>query len=201
MPVAQEASGGQGGLLSYVDTDAARSGAAIHDATPAAAAANGEDSNGSVPPRAFLPFEGADVKGRGARQLKRGDPVEFSISTDARTGKRRATQVPRSFPPAALRAQWDSIAGAGKLQGRHVHEEHVSWDSDMHWRCGPQLMRRWAGCVFYTGAASRGAEAGGGACRPPGAGLCRQVRQHVRLCQVTSLLSPAPPQHASAPSG
>ena len=117
----QEASGGQGGLLSYVDPDAARSGAVAPEAAPAAATPNGEDSNGGAPPRVFLPFEGADVKGRGARQLKRGDPVEFSISTDARTGKRRATQVPRSFPPAVPCVCWGSIAkGCPGVGGRRT---------------------------------------------------------------------------------
>ena len=112
LPVVQDSPGGQGGLLSYTDPDAARSGAAAPEASPPAA--NGDDSNGGAGLRIFLPFEGADVKGRGPRQLKRGDPVEFSITTDARTGKQRATQVPRTFLPAVSKAFVGIISDAGE---------------------------------------------------------------------------------------
>lgn len=52
-------------------------------------AEGGDGENGK---RVFLTFEGTDVKGRTGR-LNKGDLVQFFITTDARTGKRRATQV------------------------------------------------------------------------------------------------------------
>ena len=70
---AQEANGGGGGLICYMESEAE--------------GADGENSK-----RLFLTFEGADVKGRTGR-LNKGDHVQFFITTDARTGKRRATQV------------------------------------------------------------------------------------------------------------
>lgn len=71
----QDANGGGGGLIAYQDPDA--------DGV--------ECDNGR---RLFLPFEGTDVKGRTGR-LNKGDPVTFLVATDARTGKRHATQVGR----------------------------------------------------------------------------------------------------------
>ena len=69
----QEANGGGGGLIAYATTD-------------------GGSSNGDGGKRQVIAFEGTDVKGRTGR-LNKGDPVQFFITTDVRTGKRRATQV------------------------------------------------------------------------------------------------------------
>lgn len=70
---AQEANGGGGGLIACAHPDGGTG-----------------DADGGK--RQVIAFEGADVKGRTGR-LNKGDPVQFYITTDVRTGKRRATQV------------------------------------------------------------------------------------------------------------
>lgn len=70
---AQEANGGGGGLIAYAPQDG-----------------GGGDADGGK--RQVIAFEGTDVKGRTGR-LNKGDPVQFFITTDVRTGKRRASQV------------------------------------------------------------------------------------------------------------
>ncbi len=74
---AQEANGGGGGLIAYASPDGGA----------------GDADSGK---RQVIAFEGTDVKGRTGR-LNKGDPVQFFITTDVRTGKRRATQV-HHFP-------------------------------------------------------------------------------------------------------
>ncbi len=82
-PCLQEANGGGGGLIGYLDPEA-----------------DGADSENGR--RQFLTFEGTDVKGRTGR-LNKGDPVQFLITTDMRTGKKRATQVCCCLPPTIHR--------------------------------------------------------------------------------------------------
>ncbi len=75
--------------MSYADPEAAAPAAAAAQAQQGAE----EGAAAAAAPRLFLPFDGTDVKGRAARQLKRGDAVEFQVATDARSGKRRAVQA------------------------------------------------------------------------------------------------------------
>jgi hypothetical protein len=70
----QEANGGSAGLISYVEGDPQGDAAELSGR------------------RMFVPFEGSDVKSRASR-LNRGDAVTFFIAADARTGRRKATQV------------------------------------------------------------------------------------------------------------
>ncbi|BDA49818.1 probable cold shock domain-containing protein E1 [Coccomyxa sp. Obi] len=76
----REANGGGGGLIAYAHQD-------------------GGPGDGDSGKRQVIGFEGTDVKGRTGR-LNKGDPVQFFITTDVRTGKRRATQVQREVQQA-----------------------------------------------------------------------------------------------------